>query len=117
MHPAAVWSLWTGEGLIDLIKMKAIDSVMNLQQLIYIIQKAELHLSADINGNSSPLSTHAQTYINLTVEMHPMKKRLTKQSHGNIYKSHLTCMFETQHRLCLCVMYSHTKHAFKTLLY
>lgn len=62
MHLAVVWSLWTTKGLIDLIKMKAIDSVMNLQHPIYIIQKAELHLSTDINGNSSPPSTHTNLY-------------------------------------------------------
>lgn len=54
--PAVVWSFQTDGGLIDLIKMKAIDSVMNLQHLIYIIQKAELHLGADITGNSTTCS-------------------------------------------------------------
>jgi len=72
---AVVSSLWTDGGLIDLIKMKAIDSVMNLQHLIYIIQKAELHLSTDINGNSVPCSgaqlTHS--YISPNVEMHTME--------------------------------------------
>ncbi len=57
----------TDGGLIDLIKMKAIDSVMNLQYLIYIIRKAELHLSTDIHGNSAPCSaptpcTHTHTH-------------------------------------------------------
>lgn len=67
MCPALVWSLWTDGGLIDLIKMKAIDSVMNLQHHIYIIQKAELH-STDINGNSAPCSAplvcaHTHTHL------------------------------------------------------
>lgn len=38
----------TDGGVIDLIKMKVIDSVMNLQHLVYIIQKAELHLGSYI---------------------------------------------------------------------
>ena len=70
--PAVVWSLWTDEGLIDLIKMKAIDPVMNLQHLIYIIQKAELHLSPDINRNSVPCSaplacTHTHTHTHTLI--------------------------------------------------
>lgn len=36
--------LHTDGAAIDLIKMEVIDSVVNLQHLVYIIQKAELHL-------------------------------------------------------------------------
>lgn len=56
----AVCASWRHWDLIDLIKMKAIDSVMNLQQQISIFQMAELHFSWDVNGEC----THAHTHTN-----------------------------------------------------
>lgn len=44
----------TDGGAINLIKMKLIDSVVNLQHLIYIIQKAELHLGSYIKLPLTP---------------------------------------------------------------
>lgn len=39
-------------GMIDLIKMKVIDSVVNLQHLVYIIRKAELHFAPSLTANT-----------------------------------------------------------------
>ena len=45
----------------DLIKMKVIDSVMNLQLLICIIQTAELHFSKQSTLTHSHTHTHTHT--------------------------------------------------------
>lgn len=44
----------TDGAAIDLIKMEVIDSVVNLQHLVYIIQKAELHLGSYIKLHAHP---------------------------------------------------------------
>lgn len=105
MFPAVVWSLWTGGGLIDLIKMKAIDSVMNLQHLIYIIQKAELHLSTDINGNSSPPNTHTQKLTSTKLSKWTPWNKCLLSSQMVTYTNYIwhACL-----KLSTC-MYTHTK--------
>lgn len=55
----------TDGGAIDLIKMKVIDSVVNLQHLVYIIQKAESLLGSYIkmsppHTTTSPMHHHSQ---------------------------------------------------------
>lgn len=44
----------TDGAAIDLIKMEVIDFVVNLQHLVYIIQKAELHLGSYIKLHAHP---------------------------------------------------------------